>query len=240
MLALAVIAATLAAGAQLITPSLIHGEEFPDDVVTGQSWYGLYQTETGAELREHSITVRAAEDPIFDSAGEMTGKEVVFEQPNPEERPLVLLRGIPGLKAGPLPTTFCGYAFLFPGDMRHLSLGKAPHLSLSAVGTAEYSDEMPLNYGPMIHNYKLHANDTSTESGKEITRRQTIVEVEELSNDGRPTLLFAGDLDGDGRTDLLFDLTDHYNVSVMTLFLSTKAKAGEVLGEACRLVLTGC
>ncbi len=61
-----------------------------------------------------------------------------------------------------------------------------------------------------------------------------------LGNDAYPHLRWAGDLDRDGRLDLLIDVSDHYNVSAPTLFLSSQAKAGELVGEAAVLRSVGC
>ena len=61
-----------------------------------------------------------------------------------------------------------------------------------------------------------------------------------LGDDASPVLLFAGDLDRDGKLDLIFNTTDHYNVSRPTLFLSSQAKSGELLGEVAHYESVGC
>ena len=61
-----------------------------------------------------------------------------------------------------------------------------------------------------------------------------------LGDDAMPRLLFAGDLDRDGRLDLIFDITDHYNVSRPTLFLSSGAADGKPLRAAARYESVGC
>jgi len=53
-------------------------------------------------------------------------------------------------------------------------------------------------------------------------------------------LIWAGDLDGDGKLDLLVDITNHYNGSGSALFLSSKAKSGEIVGLAAKLETVGC
>ena len=59
-------------------------------------------------------------------------------------------------------------------------------------------------------------------------------------DDGHPALLWAGDLDGDGRLDLVLDESDHYNVTETTLYLSSTAAPGALVGRAGRHRTTGC
>lgn len=61
-----------------------------------------------------------------------------------------------------------------------------------------------------------------------------------LGNDAYPHLRWAGDLDRDGRLDLLIDVSDHYNVSQPTLFLSSQASDGELVHAAAALRSLGC
>jgi len=88
----------------------------------------------------------------------------------------------------------------------------------------------------VIHDYRL-----VLEYPADPRRRQTIAAFETVSADeGFPHVVWAGDLDRDGKLDLLLDLTWHYNVSAPTLYLSSRATAGEFAGLAGYIVLTGC
>ncbi|HUR80371.1 MAG TPA: hypothetical protein VM733_06375 [Thermoanaerobaculia bacterium] len=51
---------------------------------------------------------------------------------------------------------------------------------------------------------------------------------------------FAGDLDHDGRLDLVMNASRHWNEGRPTLFLSTSAKSGQLVGKAAELPMTGC
>lgn len=55
-----------------------------------------------------------------------------------------------------------------------------------------------------------------------------------------PRLLFAGDLDRDGALDVILDTSAKNNVSRPTLFLSSSAKDGELVGESATNETTGC
>lgn len=69
---------------------------------------------------------------------------------------------------------------------------------------------------------------------------ETGSDVLQFRDDGQLRLLFAGDVDRDGRLDLLLDMSDHYNVSRLTLWLSTEAAKGDVVGEAAAFESVGC
>jgi hypothetical protein len=51
---------------------------------------------------------------------------------------------------------------------------------------------------------------------------------------------FAGDLDHDGRLDLVMNASRHWNETRPTLFLSTSAKSGQLVGRAAEISMTGC
>jgi hypothetical protein len=50
----------------------------------------------------------------------------------------------------------------------------------------------------------------------------------------------AGDLDHDGRLDLIANLSTHYNETRPTLWLSSAAKPGQLVGKTAELPMTGC
>ena len=55
-----------------------------------------------------------------------------------------------------------------------------------------------------------------------------------------PQVYFAGDLDHDGRLDLLLDISDHYNASNPALFLSSAARANDLVAKVAELLAIGC
>ena len=63
---------------------------------------------------------------------------------------------------------------------------------------------------------------------------------EMLGDDAAPSVIFVGDLDRDGKLDLILDVTDHYNVSRPTLFLSKDAEDGAFVKQAAQFVSVGC
>jgi hypothetical protein len=51
---------------------------------------------------------------------------------------------------------------------------------------------------------------------------------------------FAGDLDRDGKLDLIANVPTHWNEARPTLFLSTAAGAGQLVGKAAEISMSGC
>lgn len=76
---------------------------------------------------------------------------------------------------------------------------------------------------------------------------QDLVSIE-AERDGRQfvtfdvvhAVTFAGDLDHDGQLDLIADLARHWNESRPTLWLSSAAKDGQLVGMTAELPTSGC
>ena len=68
---------------------------------------------------------------------------------------------------------------------------------------------------------------------------QIIASFDIIAMDGLPTLLWAGDLDRDGKLDLLMDLTNHYNASEYTLFLSFISEGDSLLKKVAKFRKVG-
>lgn len=74
---------------------------------------------------------------------------------------------------------------------------------------------------------------------REGAQEQTLFQQREGDLDGWH-LSWAGDLDGDGRADFLLSADEHYNVTTLRLFLSSRAKKGALVREVAKLRETGC
>lgn len=193
------------------------GPMHPNEVVgkTGEKWFALYRTENGFELRVTKVTV-------LDSSVGLSDKFVKVDRPF---ECLFLLRGIAGLKEGPIKTVFSGHQFVKPSQS--ISLQLSSDLSSSYQLYAEGKEDKET-----INDYKLVLYSDQ--------RRQTILNRAKMSLDGSPTLLWAGDLDRDGKLDLLMDLTNHYNAREPTLFLSSRAAPNELVKMVASHRQMGC
>jgi hypothetical protein len=69
---------------------------------------------------------------------------------------------------------------------------------------------------------------------------QVLGDLETGGDDAVWKVLWVGDLDGDRKLDLYVDLSTHYNVSDRTLFLSSFAKADNLVAKAARFRTVGC
>lgn len=205
----------------IIRTGTYHGNEVITD--SGPGWFGLFRVDSTCELLPVAVTVRQAYDPII---GDSTGKRVDIDRPG---EPLIVVTGIERLEAGPVPTSFAGDQFVNLGqEIDFAEKGGYPY-SLSAVGEARLRN----GSGEMLYyNYSLVLRHADT--------RQTIIEYPVLALDGLPTLMWAGDLDRDGRLDLIMNLTNHYNVHLYALFLSSEAGPGELVRKVAEFRSVGC
>jgi hypothetical protein len=71
-------------------------------------------------------------------------------------------------------------------------------------------------------------------------RKQVLYEWPSGLLDQHCELIWAGDLDGDGKLDLFMALSDHYNVTEYTLFLSSRGSGGKLVDRVAAFRATGC
>lgn len=197
---------------------------------SGEVWYGLYPSEDGYELIASKITVEPIHDHLVDEYSEQTGKRVSVDQP---AEPVLLIRGLESLQDGRVKTVFSGKKFLYPGESVSLKFDEGDYYGLAAFGLAA-DRGVARPFDMVIYNYKIMISHIPW------TKSQVVASFDIVALDGTPTLLWAGDLDRDGKLDLLMDLTDHYNVSAYTLFLSSMAEEGALLRKVAVFRSVGC
>jgi hypothetical protein len=200
---------------QLWTSGAMHGNEVIGK--TGEKWFALYRTNTGFELTATKVTV-------IDSPG-IGGLYDKFVQVNRPFETVFLVRGIADLREGSVKTVFSGHQFVKPNQFISLQLSNDLRHSYQLYAEGKEDKET-------IDNYKIILYSDQ--------RRQTILSRSPTYLEGTPCLLWAGDLDRDGRLDLLMDLTNHYNVSEPTLFLSSMAAPNELVKKVASHRTVGC
>lgn len=215
-LLLAALVASGAANAQvkLLRPGLQGAKAMKGQPKTG--WLALWPNRLAATKLEFA----PARHPIDDDGkpeAVMTGLDVKVEG---DVAPLVLLRGLPARTLTPLIPPEEGTPFI--GDPKAPvslpTLGDAPPLEFSVESFGERGRRLVL-----------------TRAGT----RQVLFEAAESDTDGW-SLKWAGDLDGDGKPDLLLTADSHYARETLRLFLSSKAKKGELVHEVASLTGEGC
>ena len=184
-------------------------------------WLALDHMDDGAVLR--TVTARAKrEKPIcgedgfkVSATGAATGT--------------FLMRGIPNLRPGPVRTVFSGPRYIAPGGS--LSSDDGSGWSLKAEGIVRPN----LNAGrgeTRTTRYRL-----SIERGG---IKATVFTMTAISNDGPPQIIWVGYLDGDDIPDVLADVPGHWPGHDYTLFLSSSAVIGELIGKTATVSTVGC
>lgn len=227
--------ALLGAAFGLQPPGEFHGDE--PVARDGERWLALRVDGRDAALLATRLRVAPVFDALLDEPDKTSGRAV--SSPLDDMHVQAFLRG-PGLRAGPVvPAVVEGEA----GD-------GLPAWRMAFAG-GEYRIDTRCTAG----GDRANAADEGAAVSCTVTlhhadgRRQTLVRMDGYrdaaallrpGDDAAPALLFAGDLDRDGRLDLVFDTTDHYNLLRPTLFLSSRAAAGELVGQVAQYQSVGC
>jgi hypothetical protein len=215
------LASSQSAAVSLLVPGTFHGDEVR--ARTGERWTGLFPTPSGFAWRPAIITTRRVTDPTVDQNAEKTGVEVLVKGGSP----VVLIKGIPGLTANKVRGIF--------HKPEGLDLPQSDPLPLVMADGRAYQlrvlDRRASNDAPQ------KASRLILETG---SHKQVLYQWPTGLLDQHCELIWAGDLDGDGNLDLLMALSDHYNVTTYTLFLSSRRSAGTLVRQVAAFLTKGC
>lgn len=200
-------------------------------------WFGIFRmgTSDDYEIRKVHPYVMKCSDPIFDTETDtLTGREVMVEKDYGGA--LLLIGGI-DLKGGGMEVAHIhDPRCLYPGDYIRLKLNDQDY-TLMAAGSIEF-DTSNHRIIPYIRNYKVMLIQNMDDHAEV----QDIIFFDRLyaSEEVQPAVFFAGDIDRDGGLDLIYNLSDHYNMSNLTLFLSSAAADGQLVKQVANWKTTGC
>jgi hypothetical protein len=179
-------------------------------------WLALVQEDSVFRLQPAQLRVSLFHDPVLDKGRQVkSGREVRSEHPNT----LLFLTGIHKLKAGTVDTVGYASQVILPNTTLTLRF-KDNSYTLAASGDS-IQQEGSESYS--VQNYSWTVS--GMRNGRKVTQQlATDTDFESAIY----VLLWAGDLDRDGIPDLLADLSNHYNTSKVTLFLSSLAEKGKL------------
>ena len=215
---LARIDTTAEAGGVFGAVGVYHSDDAP--AADGEQWLALDSAGGAWALVPVTVRTRIVRDEIVDDPdGPFTGVEVRTERSTRRHDawhdPAAVFVRSARLAPGPVQTAFAGLRSLAPGTELTLALGETTwQLASAALAGRPDQAVLLLDDVPVV---SLPSRDA-----------------------GNRILHWAGDLDGDGALDLVVNASDHYNASVLQLWLSSAADGGAPLGLAATHTATGC
>ncbi|PRY15485.1 hypothetical protein CLV24_102106 [Pontibacter ummariensis] len=190
-----------------------------------QEWLGLFYENGKYELRPTKLKVHVVEDPTADSAGVISGREVIGIAPHVA----FFIRGLQA-KAGAVDSASFSKTTVAANKAIPYTFKGQDYL-IKAYGDS--IQEADMEYAYRNYGWKV----VGRKRGKQI---EQVLAEDESFDDSIYVLLWAGDLDRDGIPDLLLDLSNHYNVSRYTLFLSSMAERGKLYKKVAMFETIGC
>lgn len=195
-----------------------HGDEA--SLEDGSDWFALRCGESCSVVMVRAA-VAAEFDPLLDSEDEATGRRV-------------RARGVPDA------------LYLMRGT--RLSRGTVLRSTVEESTGTNGDEEAPMTTRLVLGSKDLLIRRVVETAGGEVARVRVLLErgghsqilAESDSTDLIGYVLWSGDLDRDGEIDLVVDLSDHYNMSVPTLLLSSEAIGSDLVAAVATHVSTGC
>lgn len=208
-----------------------HGDEIEEDAVT-KTWCGLFQSADGRYYlkKDPGISQEHVHDPVLDDDESLPGTGWRISTSG-RDSCLLLFSGIKHLAEGNVDTPLgVRPRLLYPGEQWTFRMG-AHNYTLKAEGVAKTIEDEE----KVVVNYRLWLENS--ENGQQ--QRQLLV-AQPSFDDAMIELLWAGDLDRDGKPDFVFNLSNHYNMNDIGLFLSSGAAKGELVRFVTRHISVGC
>ena len=186
------------------------------EFLSGGGWIGLIPSRDGFAWAKFRIKTEKVNDPIGKDPPEVKrATQITLETPSADE-PLFLLRGLSQLVSKPVHTCF--------DRSENGSFLEQNPILLTCEATA----------------YSIQVTNQRLVQLKQAGKTQTLFRWPQALSEEHAELIWAGDLDGDGKLDLLLDHSSHYNATGLTLYLSTWAGPGQLVGRAATFKTVGC
>ena len=225
----------------LLRPGQYHRDEVT--AVSGERWLALVHPLDGPDrVAATKIHVDRVRDEIVDDDdAPFTGKDVWAA---PRERIEFMVKDVPGVRDGVVESC-ARHERLEVGTPLGLALanGTAMVVALDCDAPTGTVTRIPGNEGEGMELVACRLSVTVGERTQVLKTYSGYVQdgkVAAVGDDAGASVLWAGDLNRDGAIDLLIDLTEHYNLSRPTLFLSTGKSDGPPLVKVAQHESYGC
>ncbi len=183
---------------------------------SGVGWIGLVPSRDGFAWAKLQIKTEKVNDPISNDLPDLKrATQITLETPAASE-PLFLLRGLPHLLTKPVHTCF------------------------DRSENGSFLEQNPILLTCEAIAYSVQVTNQRLLQLKQAGKTQTLFTWAQALSDEHAELIWAGDLDGDGKLDLLLDHSTHSNSTGLTLYLSTWAAPGQMVGRAATFKTVGC
>jgi hypothetical protein len=216
---------------QILLPGTFHGNEVVAQ--TGEEWLAMVPFDRGYTLVETRVRIDLVRDELQDNDNQTTGKRVSVDID--KKKSLFLLRGISSVKPGEIETIA---AKTIP-----LEINKSIQLRLKSKRTYKLSVVCEETTPLTVDNFKECSLILTIGSKSQRIMTFTVYYPPNnkpiFASDAHPSLLWAGDIDRDGALDLLLDLSNHYNISNPTLFLSSDAQNNDLVIKKTEFITYG-
>lgn len=217
--------------AQLLMTGTFHGDEVVAE--SGETWLAMVPSGKGYALEKTCIKIEFVKDDIIDEDDAKTAKKVTIDL---RKEPLFLVRGMQHMTPGRVETVTAKSLHLNIGDTLQFKLtnGRNYKLTVScnsdSLKSVDHFKECPLILTAQtitqdIHHFQIYYPPQTKPM---------------FAGDASPAVLWAGDLNTDGALDLLIDISNHYNTSAPTLFLSSTTQTDALVYKAAAFVTSGC
>lgn len=190
-----------------------HGEA---EFRSGGGWIGLVPSRDGFSWVNLRIKTEKVHDPIGSDPPELKrATQITLETPTRFE-PLFLLRGLSQLATKPVHTCF------------------------DRSENGSFLEQNPILLTCEANAYSIQVTNQRLLQLKRGAKTQTLFTWAQALSEEHAELIWAGDLDGDGNLDLLLDHSSNSNATGLSLYLSTWAAPGQLVGRAATFKTLGC
>lgn len=195
-------------------------------VETGTTWLAAVpKRDRGYLIEETTLHVEAVRDPDEDREGEATG--LSLSAPSCFRTPLFMVRGTEAVQTGFMDTAVWYPLELVIDTPMPITTNTNRHYALVVdCGGTPAAAPFEVIECPLVLYYEASQQILASfliSFGPDLRP--------EFADDARPLLVWAGDINRDRGLDLLLDLSYGRSVSAPTLFLSSSAAEGELVGE---------